>query len=63
MASKVKSVLFKDPGSTESARTILKVLILLTIAAAAIASRLFSVIRMFPIYHVGLPPVLIDCVC
>ncbi|KAF3933822.1 hypothetical protein ABW19_dt0200061 [Dactylella cylindrospora] len=42
---------FKDPASTESIRGILRVIILLTIAAAAIASRLFSVIRFESIIH------------
>lgn len=38
---------FSDPESTKSLRQLLKVLILLTIAGAAISSRLFSVISMF----------------
>ncbi|KAF3923126.1 hypothetical protein ABW20_dc0107416 [Dactylellina cionopaga] len=50
MAS-VKSTLFKDPASTESIRNILKVVILLTIAAASMSSRLFSVIRFESIIH------------
>ncbi|KAK6352192.1 oligosaccharyl transferase stt3 subunit [Orbilia blumenaviensis] len=49
--STAKSKLFKDPASTESVRSILRVVILLTIAAAAVASRLFSVIRFESIIH------------
>ncbi|KAF3910962.1 hypothetical protein AA313_de0200306 [Arthrobotrys entomopaga] len=45
------TTIFKDPTATESVRTILKVVILLTIAAAGVASRLFSVIRFESIIH------------
>ncbi|KAJ6258687.1 hypothetical protein Dda_6736 [Drechslerella dactyloides] len=50
MAS-VKPSFFKDPASTQSIRGILRVVILLTIAAASISSRLFSVIRFESIIH------------
>ncbi|EWC44905.1 dolichyl-diphosphooligosaccharide--protein glycosyltransferase subunit stt3 [Drechslerella stenobrocha 248] len=42
---------FKDPASTQNIRGILRVVILLTIAAASISSRLFSVIRFESIIH------------
>ncbi|EPS37270.1 hypothetical protein H072_9072 [Dactylellina haptotyla CBS 200.50] len=51
MASSIKATLFKDPASTESTRNILKVVILLVIAAVSVASRLFSVIRFESIIH------------
>ncbi|KAF3904593.1 hypothetical protein ABW21_db0203668 [Orbilia brochopaga] len=47
----VKTSFFKDPASTQSIRGILRVVILLTIAAASISSRLFSVIRFESIIH------------
>ncbi|KAK6337987.1 oligosaccharyl transferase stt3 subunit [Orbilia brochopaga] len=47
----VKPSFFKDPASTQNVRAILRVVILLTIAAASISSRLFSVIRFESIIH------------
>ena len=50
MATSRMDVLFE--GETgKSTRTVLRVIILVTIAAAAVASRLFSVIRFESIIH------------
>jgi hypothetical protein len=59
MADSPVDVLLKG-SSGRSARGLLRIIILVTIAAAAVSSRLFSVIRMclqFPLYCFSIRPI------
>jgi hypothetical protein len=52
-ASATPTELLVSLGRNQSTKTLLKVIILALIAAAAVASRLFSVIRMYIAFYLG----------